>query len=82
MLLVFLVCNFAKIGHNMLNEVAVESFILADFANYHFNILSGKLNGPRKNNMHGVHMDLKRPEADDKEYRPFTLSYITRVHIQ
>ena len=53
MLLVFLVCNFVKIGHNMLNEVAVESFIPADFANYHLNILSGKLNGPRKNNMHG-----------------------------
>lgn len=32
MLLAFFVCNFVKIAHNMLNEVAVESFILTDFA--------------------------------------------------
>ena len=35
------------------NEVQVESSILTNFANYHLNSLNGKLNGSRKNNMHG-----------------------------
>ena len=35
------------------NEVQVESSILTNFANYHLNSLNGKLNGSRKNKMHG-----------------------------
>ena len=31
-----------RIGQNVLNEVPVESSILADFANYHFKSFKGK----------------------------------------
>ena len=36
-----------------LNEVQLESSILTDFAYYHLNSFNGKLNGSRKNNVHG-----------------------------
>ena len=48
------VCNSVRIGQNFLNEVPVESSILANCAHYHFiHSLNRKLNGYRKDNMHG-----------------------------
>ena len=50
----FFVCNSVRIGQNLLNEVPEERSILDDFANYLLIIgLNGKLNGSRKDNMHG-----------------------------
>ena len=40
----------------------MERSILPNFANYHLNSLNGKLNGSRKNSMHGSIWDQKRPK--------------------
>ena len=40
----------------------MERSILSNLANYHLNSLNGKLNGSRKNNMHGSIWDQKRPK--------------------
>ena len=48
------VCNSVRIGQNFLNEVPVESSILANCAHYHLiQSLNRRLNGYRKDNMHG-----------------------------
>ena len=56
MLLVFFVCNSVMIGQNVLNEVSGESSMVADFAYYHLNNLSGKLNWSRRNRYAKVHI--------------------------
>ena len=42
--------------------------MVADFAYYHFNNLSGKLNWSRRNSMHGSISWTKMTKADDKDY--------------
>ena len=57
----------------MLNKVSGESSIVADFANYHLNNLSEKLNWSRRNSMHGSISRTKTSKADDKEHSELKL---------
>ena len=50
----FFVINSVRIGQNLLNDVPEKRSTLDDFANHLLNVgLNGKLNGSRKDNMHG-----------------------------
>ena len=57
----------------MLNKVSAESSMVADFAYYHLNNLSGKLNGSRRNSMQRSISWTKTTKADDKEYNELKL---------
>ena len=61
------------IGQNVLNEVSGESSMVADFAYYHLNNLSGKLNWSRRNSMQRSISWTKTTKADDKEYNELKL---------
>ena len=69
----FFVCNSVRIGQNVLNEVSGESSMVADFAYYHLNNLSGKLNWSRRNSMQRSISWTKTTKADDKEYNNLKL---------
>ena len=61
------VCNSVRIGQNFLNEVPVQSSILANCAHYHrIHSLNRKLFGYRKDNMHQFIWN-KTTKADVKE---------------
>ena len=58
----------------MLNKVSGESSMVADdFAYYHLNNLSGKLNWSRRNSMQRSISWTKTTNADDKEYSELKL---------
>ena len=62
------------IGQNVLNEVSGESSMVADFAYYHLNNLSGKLlNWSRRYSMQRFISWTKTTKADDKEYNKLKL---------
>ena len=62
------------IGQNVLNEVSGESSMVADFAYYHLNNLSGKLlNCSRRYSMQRSISWTKTTKADDKEYNKLKL---------
>ena len=69
----FFVCNSVRIFQNVLNKVSAESSMVADFAYYHLNNLSGKLNGSRRNSMQRSISWTKTTKADDKEYSELKL---------
>ena len=56
-----------RIFQNVLNKVSGESSMVADFAYYHLNNLSGKLNWSRRNSMQRSISWTKTTKADDKE---------------
>ena len=62
------------IGQNVLNEVSGESSMVADFAYYHLNNLSGKLlNWSRRYSMQRSISRTKTTKADDKDYNKLKL---------
>ena len=61
------------IGQNVLNEVSGESSMVADFAYYHLNNLSGKLNWSRRNSMQRSISWTKTTKTDNKEYSELKL---------
>ena len=62
------------ICQNVLNEVSGESSMVADFAYYHLNNLSGKLlNWSRRYSMQRSISWTKTTKADDKEYNKLKL---------
>ena len=75
----FFVCNSVRIGQNLLNEVPEERSILNDFANYLLNVgLNGKLNGPRKDNMHGS-IWTKNGQSGRQRVETLTLNETTKA---
>ena len=63
----FFVCNSVRIFQDVLNKVSGESSMVADFAYYHLNNLSGKLNWSRRCSMQRSISWTKTTKADDKE---------------
>ena len=80
MLHVFLYVT-VRIGQNLLNEVPVESSILADFPNYYFKASNGNFNESRNffmprvtnNNLRGRGLNVSQPSYNNRFMHNFFL---------
>ena len=86
MLHVFLYVT-VRIGQNLLNEVPVESSILADFPNYYFKASNGNFNEPRNffmprvtnNNLRGRGLNVSQPSYNNRFMHNFFSYSIAHV---